>query len=67
MVGAGEPLKTRPAKSKREPWHGQNQPPVQSALVALAQDFPDVTFLFLGEGPAQMLHPSAFGWAAAER
>ena len=43
------------------------EPLVQSELIALAQDFPEVTFLFLGEGPAQMLHPSAFGWAAAER
>lgn len=43
------------------------EPLVQSGLIALAQDFPDVTFLFLGEGPAQMLHPSPFGWAAAER
>lgn len=40
---------------------------VQAELIALAQDFPEVTFLFLGEGPAHMLHPSAFGWAAAER
>ena len=27
LVGAGEPLKTRPAKSKREPWQAQKNPP----------------------------------------
>ena len=28
---AGEPLNTRPARSKREPWQGQKNPPGQSA------------------------------------
>ena len=31
LVGAGEPLKTRPARSKREPWQAQKKPPFHSA------------------------------------
>src|SRR5690606_13108209 len=30
LVGAGTPLYTRPARSKREPWQGQKKPPCQS-------------------------------------
>src|SRR6476661_532747 len=30
FLGAGDPAKTRPAKSNLEPWHGQKNPPFQS-------------------------------------
>src|SRR5690606_24927252 len=34
LIGAGEPLNTRPAKSNLEPWQGQKKPPCQSSPIS---------------------------------